>query len=514
MTNPVITASNRTVTPQTAARFLRFMEERKLELHSVTLLQDGRTVLSQGYFPFAPTQLHPVFSCSKSFLSTAVGFLYDEKKLDLNDSLEQYFPEYGDGTDSLAGQTTLRQLLTMSMGQNYEPLLVRGTDWVRSLLAKRQSWPAGSRFYYASMCTYLLSAVVTRITGKTAAGFLEEKLFSKLGIQDYYWEEDGMGRNTGGWGLHISTQDMARFGQFVLDRGWVNGESLLSEDWIDMATSLQIETSPWYPAGRTENRQGYGYQFWMCTHGAFRASGLYGQLCMIQPDNRLVLAVTSAAGGSQPILDAFFEAMDTGDGTGRDGVSGDADGTGRDGISGDAPSREPFVPGAAVSPRHCIMPSVGIPPAPYIQSIIRQINSRKLPFMDNEFCMEHIMLEFYGEPPHGPLLRLALCRRRKTYMLEAAYQCWNPFHGSFHLFSPFDRLEYATDQVKGYTPGTGYASYAWPDECTLEVTARHTDQAARYRILIYFDADCLTVEYKVTELQSDFTYAKASAYRK
>ncbi len=128
------------------------------------------------------------------------------------------------------------------------------------------------------------------------AQYLDEKLFSKLGISNFYWEEDGMGRNTGGWGLHISTEDMARFGQFLLDNGTVDGASLLSENWIQMATSFQIETAPDYPLSKTENRNGYGYQFWLCSHDAYRASGLYGQLCMVQPVNGLVLSVTSAAG--------------------------------------------------------------------------------------------------------------------------------------------------------------------------------------------------------------------------
>lgn len=227
-----------TFTQQKAEHFLRLIEKQQLELHSVTLLQNGQTILSKGYFPFNPNQLHPVFSCSKSFISVAVGFLYDEQKLNLTDKLVDFFPEYASITDPLPGQTTLHQLLTMSMGQNYEPVLSCKKDWVHSLMSKRQSWPGGSRYFYASMCTYLLSAVVTRITGKTAAAYLDEKLFSKLGISQYYWEEDRMGRNTGGWGLHIGTEDMARFGQFLLDKGTVNGKSLLSEEWIDHIIDL------------------------------------------------------------------------------------------------------------------------------------------------------------------------------------------------------------------------------------------------------------------------------------
>jgi CubicO group peptidase (beta-lactamase class C family) len=300
----------------------------------------------------------------------------------------------------------------MSMGQNYEPVLIYGKDWVKSLLTKHQTWPAGSRFFYASMCTYLLSAIVTRITGVTVAQYLDEKLFSKLGISNFYWEEDGMGRNTGGWGLHISTEDMARFGQFLLDNGTVDGASLLSENWIQMATSFQIETAPDYPLSKTENRNGYGYQFWLCSHDAYRASGLYGQLCMVQPVNGLVLSVTSAA---------------------------------------------------------------GINLTSFIMALMSQVNSKKLIFMDNEFLLDFVMLEFFEDTYNKLFLKLSLSRRGKVYELRAARHSWQPFQSNFYKFSPFDRLNYATDQVPGYKSGTSFASFAWLDECTLEIMMRYTD---------------------------------------
>lgn len=470
------------ITNEQIAYFIHLMNEKNLELHSVTILQNGKKVFSKGFFPFSPTEPHAVFSCSKSFISAAIGLLWDQGIIRLDAPIIEYFPQYQHLAHKPAAQTTVHELLTMAMGENAEPYLEPDSDWVPRLLSKPLSWPNGTKYFYASMCTYLLSAIITQLTGSTACDFLRKNIFSKLGIKNCYWEEDRYGRNTGGWGLHISTEDMAKFGQFILNKGKINDEQILSVQWIDMATSLQIETATVYPASRIENCQGYGYQFWLCTHDAFRASGLYGQLCMIQPKNQLVLSVTSSAGGSQAILDCFFEALDT----------------------------------QTIPKTMCNFPVFEITPAATtfltkpIELLQEKLRKQTLSFKANEACLDSIYLDFFMKDSKK-ILKLCLTRHKETFTLLAGENIWHSFFENFHRFSPYDRLEYATDQVSGFTSGIGYASYGWLDECTLQIRMRHSDQAARYQIMIYFDAEYLTFEYQVTEMQSHFTFAHAVA---
>ncbi len=464
------------------AYFIHLMNQKNLELHSLTILQNGEKIFSKGFYPFSATEPHAVFSCSKSFISTAMGLLWDQGLLQLDHTLVHYFPEYQNLSEYPAANTTVRELLTMAMGANAEPYLEPGTDWVPRLMMKPLSWPNGQKYFYASMCTYLLSAILTQITGKSACDFLREKILSKLGITNCYWEEDRCGRSTGGWGMHISTEDMAKFGQFILDKGVINGEQILSSEWIDMATSVQIETAPVYSKSRTENCQGYGFQFWMCTHDAVRASGLYGQLCMIQPKNNLVVSITSAAGGSQAILDCFFEAMDC----------------------KEVPKQFQQMPALEIKT------ASGIAKTTAIHHLQDRCSKYSMNFEKNESYLDSISLDFYTENEQNKL-KLTVSRRGMDYTLIAGENIWNGFTENFHRFSPYDRLEYATDQVTGFIPGTGFASYGWVDECTLQIKMRHSDQAARYTITIYFDAEYLTFEYQVTEMQSDFTLGRAVA---
>ena len=110
--------------------------------------------------------------------------------------------------------------------------------------------------------------------------------------------------------MHLATQDLAKYGLCLLHHGVYNGEQVIPESWVVAATAKQVENASEYPVARSENRQGYGYQFWMCTHDAFRCSGLHGQLCFVQPKNQLVIAMSNATTGSQAVLNCLFEAMD------------------------------------------------------------------------------------------------------------------------------------------------------------------------------------------------------------
>lgn len=98
---------------------------------------------------------------------------------------------------------TVRDLLTMTSGitpdwnmRNLTP------DWIRAFLAKPVKTP-GKKFEYDSISTYMLSAIVQKVTGMTVLDYLKQKLFTPMHITDVAWEISPEGINTGGWGLHI-----------------------------------------------------------------------------------------------------------------------------------------------------------------------------------------------------------------------------------------------------------------------------------------------------------------------
>ncbi len=152
----------------------------------------------------------------------------------------------------------------------------------------------------------MLSAIIQKLTGEKLLDYLRPRLFEPLGIEDAAWEESPQGINTGGYGLSIKTEDIAKFGQMYLQKGRWNGSRILSESWIETATSRQIsngsdETSDW--------AQGYGYQFWRCRHNAYRGDGAFGQYCIVMPEQDAVLAITSGLGDMQSVLNLVWDHL-------------------------------------------------------------------------------------------------------------------------------------------------------------------------------------------------------------
>ncbi len=103
------------------------------------------------------------------------------------------------------------------------------------------------------------------------------------------------GINTGGYGLRIHTEDIAKFGQLYLQKGKWKGKQLISEAWIADATKYHVDNAPTtskYPKETDDWAQGYGYQFWRCTHNAVRGDGAFGQFCIMMPEQDTMVAIT------------------------------------------------------------------------------------------------------------------------------------------------------------------------------------------------------------------------------
>jgi hypothetical protein len=164
----------------------------------------------------------------------------------------------------------------------------------------------GTHFLYNTSATYMLSAIVQKVTGQTVLDYLRPRLFDPLGIENPTWEMSPEGISTGGYGLCICTEDIARFGQLYLQRGKWEGRELVSEAWIAAATARQTSN------GSNPNSdwdQGYGYQFWRCRHGAYRGDGAFGQYCIVIPDLDAVIAITSGVRNMQSVLDLIWDKL-------------------------------------------------------------------------------------------------------------------------------------------------------------------------------------------------------------
>ena len=292
--------------------FVNAVEAKKLNLHSMMVLRHGQVVAEGWWAPYASPLKHTLYSLSKSFTSSAIGFAVAEGKLTVEDKVVSFFPDEKPAVISAnLAAMRVKDLLTMSTGHDKDTTgaIRTGADknWIKAFLAQPVEHQPGTFFVYNSGATYMLSAIVQKLTGQTVLNYLKPRLFDPLGIEGADWEVDPNGINVGGWGLRVKTEDIAKFGQLYLQKGMWNGKRILPEAWIDDATRGQVQSKGGSrPKEENDWLQGYGYQFWRCRNDAYRGDGAYGQYCIVLPKEDAVIAITSETSDMQAILDQVW----------------------------------------------------------------------------------------------------------------------------------------------------------------------------------------------------------------
>ena len=258
------------------------------DIHSMIVMRHGKVVGEFYPAPFAPQYQHTQYSSSKTLVSLAAGIAIDENRLRLTDRVATFFPEYlPDSICTNLADMTVRDLLTMQSGIKPDwGMRAKTTEWIKTFLGKPVPNKPGEVFAYDSMVTYMISAIVQKVTGKTVLEYLKEKMFNHMGVTVVNWEESPEGINTGGWGLHIQSESLAKVGQMWLDGGVWNGKQIVSKEWIEQMSAKQANGGDY----------GYGYQVWMCKYpSAVRADGALGQYVIVVPEKDVVIVLTEAS---------------------------------------------------------------------------------------------------------------------------------------------------------------------------------------------------------------------------
>jgi CubicO group peptidase (beta-lactamase class C family) len=288
------------------------------DLHSLMIVRNGNVVSEQWFGDNAADKPHVMFSVSKTYTATAIGFAVAEGRLKVTDKVASFFPDKmpASVSDHLK-ELEIRHLLTMSSGHDTEPGRDVHGDWLEAFFAAPFEHRPGTQFVYNSMATYVLSAIIQKVTGEKLINYLSPRLFRPLGIVGVTWQESPQGINTGGWGLSVKTEDMAKLGLFILQKGRWNGDRLLPERWFDEATASHIES---LPAGTKKEDlkmkpedsdwlQGYGYQMWRSRHNSFRADGANGQYILVLPEKNAVIAITADIKDMQAELNLVWKHL-------------------------------------------------------------------------------------------------------------------------------------------------------------------------------------------------------------
>jgi CubicO group peptidase (beta-lactamase class C family) len=297
------------ITSAVIADFVATAEKTNIGLHSFMLLRHGSVVAKGWWHPWRSDTPHMLFSLSKSFTSTAVGLAVAEGRLTVEDPVLSFFPADSPKkvSQNLAAMK-IHHLLSMSTGHDLDTTerVFRSHNPFKAFLSLPVEHTPGTHFVYNSAASYMLSAIVQRLTGQSLIEYLTPRLFEPLGIVGATWESHPNGVNFGGWGLNIKTEDIARFGQLYLQKGLWNDQRILPESWVAAAARKQVSNGD---DPNSDWNQGYGYQFWRCRHNIYRGDGAFGQFCLVMPDQEAVMAITAGAADMQAVLNLVWEKL-------------------------------------------------------------------------------------------------------------------------------------------------------------------------------------------------------------
>lgn len=469
---PRSTPEEQGVSATAISAFLDSIAKNKIEFQSLMVVRHGKVIAEGWWNPYRPDLKHTMYSLSKSFTATAVGFAKAEGKLALTDKVISFFPDQLPDTvsDNLK-QLNVKNLLTMSVGQDPDPTFaaVRTNDWVKTFFATPIKNEPGSKFLYNSMATYMLSAIVQKTTGQKIFDYLQPRLFEPLGISGIDWETDSRGINTGGWGLRLKTEDIAKFAQLFLQKGKWNGKQLLPQGWAEEASSAQIIQHPQYSQAKRDSsdwEQGYGYQMWRCRHNGFRGDGAFGQYAIILPDQDAVIAITSETMDMQGELNLIWKIL----------LPAFRNGSLKPNSREDAALKKKLA-------------SLSLPVKKETITVKPSILAGKTFIMEsNALDIQLMTFDFKDDK-----FQVGIKTNKDMYSLKFAANSWEAGETTFD--GPY-LLSVANNNLRGLSSFKVSSEYTWIDSNTLELVSRYTESPHTRTITCRVDGDKISVVVK------------------
>lgn len=426
-------------------------------MHSLMIVRHGEVIAEGWWAPYGPDDNHVLYSLSKSFTSTAVGFAVAEGRLSIDDEVLKFFPE--DAPAEPAGNLKamrVRDLLTMTTGHQDEPSAAPDAVSAKSFLAQPVPHLPGTHFKYNTAATFMQSAIVQKVTGQTVLDYLRPRLFEPLGIEHPTWDTNFEGISLGGYGLRVRTEDIAKFGQLYLQQGKWRGKQLLPAEWVELATSRQVSNGS---NPQSDWNQGYGFQFWRCRHNGYRGDGAFGQYCVVLPEQDVVIAITSGVKDMQAVLNVVWDRL--------------LPASEKKKLRSNRAAQEQLKAKLAALK---LSPVKGMVTSPLAAKVL----NRKFVFPANDQKLESVSLD---STDGGKTLRLSIHTDGQVMNLPAGFQAWRKGRAPF----PAGRLAAFPDE-----PVAGTFAWVSDDTVLVKVCAYETPFNVTYRL--QFEGDQLTLD--------------------
>lgn len=437
--------------------FLADVEAAGLELHSFMLMRNHHVVAEGWWWPYSPGRIHITHSMTKSVTAVAAGLAIDEGRFGLDETVVSFFPEYvpADASENLRAMT-VRDLLTMQCGHDKEtsgsawrPI---DTPWAAEFFKIPVVHPPGSFFKYTSAASFMISAIVSKTTGMAMAGYLRPRFFEPLGIDRWHWDTSPGGVSPGGNGLSWNSAASIKLGALHANRGTWNGNRVLSEAWVDAATTRQAPG---------DEDGAYGYQWWMGPGRAYFALGLFSQFAIVFPEQNAVLAIFAAIKGSSRIRPLIWKHFPS-------AFAGTSAGAGEDALA----LRHKTENLRLLAP---LRPGPHVPPA---------ISARALPVEPNDQGVEWLSFDFRSD---ACVFRMrdangehSISAGFAKYLEQDTSMTGNRLH---HEYRPPEQRV--------------VAGARWIAQDTLELTWLFVETAFRDTLICKFSGDRVTVDRSV-----------------
>lgn len=257
-------------------------------IRGVIVIHRGKIVTEEYFNNSFMSETYNIWSVTKSYISTLIGQAIDYGYIeDQLLTLDDVFFE-----NPYTNQVTIEHLLTMSSGwpENWTYMFIQNP--LNTLLNTGLIWSPGTSWLYNNAICHLNAHVINELTQMSPREFAQENLFPQLGIMDPYWNEDQDNVHNGSFDLHLTLREMVKLGQLYLQDGMSLNNQILSSEWIENATTSQI--NDWY-----------GYLWWLPGIG-YLAVGLGGQYIAVVPELDLVIGTHSATQSSDAYTDQLL----------------------------------------------------------------------------------------------------------------------------------------------------------------------------------------------------------------
>ena len=295
--------------------YINYLEENRLSTHDIIIAKGNDIIFEKYWAPFKKDDTHRLYSSSKSIISIAVGFAIQDGLFSIDDKIVDYFKDDIPSWQKAFDNQTIKDMLIMS---NSKPLRSwfneKPIDRVKFYFEndKDEIRDPGCIFEYASEGTFILTALIERLTNMSIIDYLRIKLFDIIGVSNTIKCLKCPGGHSWGDSAFLCTPiDFLKIARFVLNYGVWDGKQILNKEYLIEATSKHIDNNLIDIV--SHETFGYGYFFWRTYDNSFFMSGMGCQFAVCNPENDLIIIYNGDNQGNQfasdRIILGFFDKI-------------------------------------------------------------------------------------------------------------------------------------------------------------------------------------------------------------